>query len=31
MGQGKPGTGASATAQGIANVVNKVKGAVTPD
>ena len=31
MGKGKPGTGGSATAQGIANVVNKVKGAVTPD
>ena len=30
-GRGKPGTGASATAQGVANVVNKVKGAVKGD
>jgi Mn-containing catalase len=29
MGKGKPGTGAGAHAQGVANVVNKIKGAVT--
>jgi Mn-containing catalase len=28
MGKGKPGTGAGAHAQGVANVVNKVKGAL---
>jgi Mn-containing catalase len=29
MGKGKPGTGAAAHGQGVANVVNKIKGAVT--
>ncbi|GIE48905.1 hypothetical protein Ani05nite_24390 [Amorphoplanes nipponensis] len=28
MGKGKPGTGAGAHAQGVANVVNKIKGAL---
>jgi Mn-containing catalase len=28
MGKGKPGTGAGATGQGVANVVNKIKGAM---
>jgi Mn-containing catalase len=28
MGQGKPGTGAAAHGQGVANVVNKIKGAL---
>ena len=28
MGKGKPGTGAAAHAQGVANVVNKIKGAL---
>jgi Mn-containing catalase len=28
MGKGKPGTGGAAHAQGVANVVNKIKGAL---